>query len=121
MLAVLIEALCLALFGLALTGLLRPLLLLALPLMTVMALISFWFAPAAVRASQSLLQEASKSLIIAGLEPGRFVELPNHDGVMYVDSMNSDGTSFKKMFVASDCSRQSNTLMPGRPVPVHPG
>ena len=70
--------------------------------MTVMALISFWFAPAAVRASQSLLQEASKSLIIAGLEPGRFVELPNHDGVMYVDSMNSDGTSFKKMFVASE-------------------
>jgi len=92
--------------GLALTGLLRPLLLLALPLMLLMALISFWFAPAAVRASQSLLQEASKSLIIAGLEPGRFVELPNHDGVMYVDSMNSDGTQFKKMFVASERSNK---------------
>ena len=92
--------------GLALTGLLRPLLLLAVPLMIVMALISFWFAPAAVRTSQTLLQEASKSLIIAGLEPGRFVELPNHDGVMYVDSMNSDGTSFKKMFVASERSNK---------------
>jgi len=92
--------------GLPLTGLLRPLLLLALPLMLLMALISFWFAPAAVRASQSLLQEASKSLIIAGLEPGRFVPLPNNDGVMYVDSMNSDGTQFKKMFVASERSNK---------------
>ena len=88
--------------GLPLTGLLRPLLLLAVPLMVVMALISFWFAPAAVRASQTLLQEASKSLIIAGLEPGRFVPLPNNDGVMYVDSMSSDGVQFKKMFVASE-------------------
>jgi len=92
--------------GLPLTGLLRPLLLLAVPLMIVMALISFWFAPAAVRASQALLQEASRSLIIAGLEPGRFVELPNHDGVMYVDTMNADGTQFKKMFVASERSNK---------------
>ncbi len=41
-------------------------------------------------------------MIVAGLEPGRFVELPNNDGVMYVDSMNADGTKFQKMFVASE-------------------
>jgi lipopolysaccharide export system permease protein len=72
-------------------------------------LISFWLAPAAVRASQTLLQEASRSLIIAGLEPGRFVELPNHDGVMYVDTMSADGTQFKKMFVASERSNQDDS------------
>jgi lipopolysaccharide export system permease protein len=88
--------------GLPLTGLMRPLMLLAVPLMIVMALISFWLAPSAVRTSQTLLQEASRSLIIAGLEPGRFVSLPNNDGVMYVDTMNGDGTQFKKMFVASE-------------------
>jgi lipopolysaccharide export system permease protein len=88
--------------GLPVTGLVRPLLLLALPLTFVMALISFWLAPAAVRQAQTLQEEASRSLIVAGLEPGRFVELPNNDGVMYVDSMNSDGTTFKKMFVASE-------------------
>jgi lipopolysaccharide export system permease protein len=88
--------------GLAMTGLLRPLLLLALPLAFLMALISFWLAPAAVRQSQSLLQEASRSLIIAGLEPGRFVPLPNNDGMIYVEAMNADGTTFKKMFVASE-------------------
>jgi len=88
--------------GLPVTGLLRPLFLLAVPLMLVMALVSFWLAPAAVRQAQRLQEEASRSLIVAGLEPGRFVELPNNDGVMYVDSMNSDGTKFKKMFVASE-------------------
>ena len=88
--------------GLAVTGLLRPLMLFAVPLMIVIAAISFWLAPAAVRKSQTLLLEANRSLIIAGLEPGRFVELPNNDGVMYVESMNEDGTKFKKMFVASE-------------------
>ena len=88
--------------GLPLTGLVRPLMILAVPLIVVMSLISFWLAPAAVRKSQTLMQEASRSLIIAGLEPGRFVALPNNDGVMYVESMNGDGTQFKKMFVASE-------------------
>ncbi len=88
--------------GLPMTGLLRPLFLLGVPLMFLMALISFWIAPAAVRMSQTLVNEANRSLIIAGLEPGRFVELPNNDGVMYVETMNEDGTKFKKMFVASE-------------------
>jgi lipopolysaccharide export system permease protein len=84
------------------TDLLRPLMILAVPLALLMGTISFWLAPAAVRQSQTLLQEASRSLIVAGLEPGRFVELPNNDGVMYVEAMNSDGTKFQKMFVASE-------------------
>ncbi|MBS0515409.1 MAG: LPS export ABC transporter permease LptF [Proteobacteria bacterium] len=88
--------------GLPVTGLLRPLALLAVPLAAVMALISFWLAPAAVRLSQNLVLQANRSLIIAGLEPGKFVELPNGDGMMYVESMSPDGTQFKKMFVASE-------------------
>jgi len=94
--------------GLAMTDLLRPLLILAVPLAIVMGTISFWLAPAAVRQSQSLLQEASRSLIVAGLEPGRFVELPNNDGVIYVESMNGDGTQFKKLFVASERSNDKD-------------
>lgn len=88
--------------GLAMTDLLRPLLLLAVPLAVAMGIVSFWLAPAAVRQSQALLQEASRSLIVAGLEPGRFIELPNNDGRIYVEGMNSDGTQFKKLFVASE-------------------
>jgi lipopolysaccharide export system permease protein len=88
--------------GLSLAGLIRPLLLVALPLTVLMAAISFWLAPAAVRQAQALQEEASRSLLVAGLEPGRFIELPNNDGVMYVGSMNADGTKFAKMFIASE-------------------
>lgn len=95
--------------GLSVAGLVRPLLLLAVPLTVVMALISFWLAPAAVRQSQVLQEEASRSLIVAGLEPGRFVELPNNDGVMYVDTMSGDGTTFKKMFIASERHHAGDT------------
>ncbi|MGH8124135.1 MAG: LPS export ABC transporter permease LptF, partial [Rudaea sp.] len=100
--------------GLPVTGLLRPLMLLAVPLMIVMALISFWWAPASERLSQSLVLEANRSLIIAGLEPGRFVELPNNDGVMYVEAMNEDGTRFKKMFVASEHAELADKTAPAK-------
>ncbi len=88
--------------GLPVSGLLRPLALFATPIVILTALVSFWFAPASNRQAQLLQEEASRSLIIAGLEPGRFVELPNNDGVMYVEGMNADGTKFTKMFVTSE-------------------
>lgn len=88
--------------GLPLSGLLRPLALFALPLVLVMAFISLWLAPAAVRQAQSLQEQASRSLIVAGLEPGRFVDLPGKDGVLYVESMSADGAHFKKLFLESE-------------------
>jgi lipopolysaccharide export system permease protein len=88
--------------GLDLGGLARPLGLLIVPVMIALGTISFWLAPAAVRLSQTLMEEANRSLIIAGLEPGRFVELPGKDGVIYVGEMSADGTTFKRMFVESE-------------------
>jgi lipopolysaccharide export system permease protein len=88
--------------GLDLGGLMRPLLLFALPMMVLLGLISFWLGPAADRVSQTLMQEASRSLIVAGLEPGRFVDLPGRDGVIYVGEMSNDGTRFKRMFIESE-------------------
>ncbi len=88
--------------GLPVTGLLRPLALFGVPLAIGIGLVSFWLAPAAVRQAQTLQEEASRSLIVAGLEPGRFVELPKNDGVMYVEQMNADGTKFRKLFLESE-------------------
>jgi lipopolysaccharide export system permease protein len=88
--------------GLDLGGVARPLALLIVPTMALLAAISFWLAPAAVRLSQTLLEEANRSLIIAGLEPGRFIELPGKDGEIYVGEMSSDGTEFKRMFVENE-------------------
>lgn len=88
--------------GLKLAGQVRPLLLFALPMMLLLGTISFWLAPAADRQAQKMLQEASRSLIVAGLEPGRFVELPGRDGVIYVGEMSEDGTRFKRLFIESE-------------------
>lgn len=88
--------------GLDLGGLARPLILLIAPTMILLGTISFWLAPAAERLSQTLLEEANRSLIIAGLEPGRFIELPGKDGEIYVGEMSGDGTTFKRMFVESE-------------------
>jgi lipopolysaccharide export system permease protein len=88
--------------GLDLGGLLRPLVLFVLPTMVLLGLISFWLAPAADRLSQQLMQEASRSLIVAGLEPGKFVDLPGRDGQIYVGEMSADGTQFKRMFIESE-------------------
>lgn len=88
--------------GLDVRGLLRPLALLAIPLMLVLGLVSLWGAPAAVRLSQQLVAEANRSLLIAGLEAGRFVTLPGQEGVIYVGEMADDGTRFARMFVESE-------------------
>lgn len=88
--------------GLDIRGLMRPLALLVVPIAVVLALIAFWVAPAAVRFSQHLVDEANRSLLIAGLEPGRFVSLPGREGIIYVGDMSPEGSKFTRMFVESE-------------------
>src|SRR5688572_19334027 len=71
-------------------GLLKPLAWLAVPLALALGLISFWLGPAAVRLADELIDQANRSLLIAGMEAGRFVELPGRDGVVYVAEMAPD-------------------------------
>ncbi len=88
--------------GLGAGALLRPLSMFLLPASLLLGLVSFWIAPASDRLGQRLLTEANRSLIVAGLEPGRFVELPGRDGVIYVGEMSGDGTRFRRMFIESE-------------------
>ncbi|MEO8672546.1 MAG: LPS export ABC transporter permease LptF [Tahibacter sp.] len=88
--------------GVSLVGLARPLAMLAVPAVLALALISFWLAPAGVRLSQTLLEQASRSMVVAGMEPGRFIELPGRAGAIFVGSMNNDGSRFERMFVESE-------------------
>ena len=88
--------------GLDLPGVLRPLTLFALPLALLLGAVSFWLAPTADRLASQLLTEANRSLLVAGLEPGRFVDLPGRNGVIYVGEMSGDGTRFKRMFIESE-------------------
>lgn len=79
--------------------LLRPLLLVSLPMLAVVALCSLWLGPWANRLSQQMIVEANRNLLISGLEAGRFTELPGGGGVVYAGTMSTDGTRFARMFV----------------------
>ena len=89
----------LAAVGMGPRRLLRPLMLVALPIIAVIALCSLWLGPWAERYSHELVQEANRNLLVAGLEPGRFTELPGGGGVVYIGSMANDGTRFSRIFV----------------------
>jgi len=46
-----------------------------------------------------MIDVANRSFLIAGLEPGRFVELPGQAGILYVTELSLDGTHFRHLFV----------------------
>lgn len=78
---------------------LKPLLLLVLPVVLVIGACSLWLGPWAKRTSDAMIAAANRTLMVVGLEPGRFTELPGGDGVVYVGSMSNDGTRLSRIFV----------------------
>lgn len=79
--------------------LLRPLLVLVLPLVALVAICSLWAVPTALRSSRAMVETANRSLLVAGLEPGRFLDLPGRQGVLYVSAMDAEGTHFERLFL----------------------
>ncbi len=79
--------------------LLRPLLMTALPVVAAVALCSLWLGPWAQRAGAKMIEQANRSLIVAGLEPGRFTSLPNGRGIVYIDGMSEDGRTLQGVFL----------------------
>jgi len=96
------EMAVLASIGLGPQRLWRPLLWVSLPVVVVVALSSLWLGPLAARTGKDMIETANRSFLIAGLEPGRFVELPGKGGILYVSELAPDGTSFKHLFVQRD-------------------
>lgn len=88
--------------GLRLRAMLRPVLWLAVPLAGVLAGITFVASPRALALADKLVQEANRSLLVAGLEAGRFVDLPGSLGVIYIGTMSADGRSFTRLFLQSE-------------------
>jgi lipopolysaccharide export system permease protein len=73
--------------------------LLAVPLTVLLGALSFWLGPAAMRQSDRMVDAANRSLLVIGMEAGRFVELRSRDGVVYVGGMSPDGSTFSRLFV----------------------
>jgi lipopolysaccharide export system permease protein len=83
-------------------GLLRPMLVLAALLVLVTGMVSLWLGPWAVRTADALVAAANRSVIAAGLDAGRFTELPGKGGIIFVDSLSRDGSVLGKTFVATE-------------------
>jgi lipopolysaccharide export system permease protein len=76
----------------------RPISRLLWPVFIFIACCSLWWGPWASNKAKEMIDTANRSFLIAGLEAGRFVELPGRGGVLYVGELASDGTKFGKMF-----------------------
>ncbi|MEP7185734.1 MAG: LPS export ABC transporter permease LptF [Rhodanobacter sp.] len=87
--------------GMGPRGLLRPVLIMGAVLVTITAMVSLWLGPWAVRTSDALVASANRSVIAAGLEAGRFTNLPGKGGIIFVDSLSSDGSKLGHTFVAT--------------------
>lgn len=96
------EMAVLASVGLGPRQLWRSLLLTTVPVVLVIATVALWLAPESARLAQEMITAANRSFIVAGLDAGRFVELPGRAGVLYVGELSRDGTRFKQMFVQSE-------------------
>jgi lipopolysaccharide export system permease protein len=93
------EMAVLASVGLGPQRLWRPLFWVALPVVVLVGLASLWLAPVSAHKAKEMIEIANRSFLVAGLEPGRFVELPGKGGVMYVTELTPDGTRFAHLFV----------------------
>lgn len=89
----------LAASGMGRRGLLKPAFLLGVPMAVLVGLVSLWLGPWAEQTSTKLITTANHSVIAAGLEAGRFTELPGRGGTIFVTGMNRDGTRLNKIFL----------------------
>ncbi len=96
------EMAVLASVGLGPQQLWRPLVLVVVPVALVVATASLWAAPAGARIAGDMIETANRSFLVAGLEAGRFMELPGRGGIIYVGEIDEGGTRFGRMFVQTE-------------------
>jgi len=85
--------------GMRAGDLMRPLAWIAVPLMLGLAALTFWGVPGALRVADRMVDQANRSLLVAGLEAGRFMNLPGGYGVVYVGELDARGQKFERLFV----------------------
>jgi lipopolysaccharide export system permease protein len=70
-----------------------------------------WLGPLASRTSDSMVAAANRSIIAAGLDAGRFTELPGKGGIILVDYLSRDGQELGNTFIAAERTNRDGTLV----------
>jgi len=96
--------------GMGPDGLLRPIAILAVMMVLATAAVSLWLGPWAVRTSDAMVAAANRSVIAAGLDAGRFTELPGKGGIIFVDTLSQDGTRLGRSFVSTQRSSKDGQV-----------
>ncbi|MBS0464876.1 MAG: LPS export ABC transporter permease LptF [Proteobacteria bacterium] len=81
---------------------LRPVAWVGLPAATIVAASSLWIGPWAQHTARQMVADADRSLLIAGLEAGRFRAMPSSNGIIYVTGLSTDGSKMTNVFIQSD-------------------
>jgi len=85
--------------GMGPRGLLKPVLILGVFLVALTGAVSLWVGPWAVSTSNNMVTVANRSVIAAGLDAGRFTDLPGKGGIIFVDTLSRDGSKLGHAFV----------------------
>jgi len=96
--------------GMGPNGLLRPMAILAVALVLLTAVVSLWLGPWAARTSDAMVTAANRSVVAAGLDAGRFTELPGKGGIIFVDTLSQDGTRLGRSFVSTQRTSKDGQL-----------
>lgn len=90
-------------------GLVKPAALFAVGAAIVAGAVSLWLGPWAARASNAEVEQANRSVIAAGLEPGQFTNLSGRGGILFANTVSPDGTKLGKLFVESERTNKDGT------------
>lgn len=88
----------LAAVGVGPRRMLRPLSMLLVPVLLIVGACSLWLGPWGQRISNTMIDQANRSLVVAGMEPGRFTSLPG-GGVVYIGEVSEGGERLQRIFV----------------------
>jgi lipopolysaccharide export system permease protein len=88
---------------------LRPLLRVGLVLVTLQAALAFVIAPYGRAVASQMIQDMQRSVAVAGLSSGRFVELPGNAGVLYVANVSADEREVDEIMLVRE--REGNRLV----------
>jgi len=79
--------------------LLKPLLILVLPLAAILLVLGLAIAPTTARMAEQQLEQAFRSAAIWGLQPGKFHVLRRGDLVIYAEAIEDDGQGLRNIFI----------------------
>ncbi len=87
--------------GQSLTAWIRPVLMFALPIVTIIALLSLFLSPWALSKSAQYRQKMDGRDDVAQASPGTFKESAAADRVFFVEAVAGDGSRVKNVFISS--------------------